>query len=79
MPCRCPGRRRRMCEGRAERRCRAVGGDATGRRTVFRIGVNTAAPVEHVCEPGGVMISSCPGWRDYHSILGDNLETVLLE
>jgi hypothetical protein len=25
------------------------------------------------------MISSCPGWRDDHSILGDDLETVLLE
>jgi hypothetical protein len=25
------------------------------------------------------MISSCPGWRDYHSILGDDLETVLFE
>jgi hypothetical protein len=35
--------------------------------------------LEQVCEPGGVMISSYPGWRDYHSILGDDLETVLLE
>jgi hypothetical protein len=35
--------------------------------------------LEQVCEPGGVMISSCPGWRDYHSILGDDLETVLFE
>jgi hypothetical protein len=25
------------------------------------------------------MISSCPGWSDYHSILGDDLETVLFE
>jgi hypothetical protein len=35
--------------------------------------------VEQVCEPVSVMISSCPGLRDDHSILGDDLETVLLE
>jgi hypothetical protein len=52
---------------------------ATGRRTGIPDRVNIAAPVENVCEPGGVMISSCPGWRDDHSILGDDLETVLLE
>ena len=40
---------------------------------------NIAARVEHVCEPGGIMISSHRGWRDDHSILGDDLETVLLE
>jgi class 3 adenylate cyclase len=61
---------RRLCDGRAERRRRGVGG-GTGRRTGIQIGVNIAARMEHVCEPGGVMISFCSGYRDYHSILGD--------